>query len=105
EQFGADPSLLGRTFSINGTKVTLAGVAARDFFGETVRPNPASVWLPLGAEPVIRGAAASLLSRPAQDCLYLIGRAASPINRESVGSHATQVLQSWLSGQSFLDDR
>ena len=48
EHFGADRSVVGRAASVNGVPVTIAGVAAASFFGETVRPNPAGVWLPLG---------------------------------------------------------
>jgi len=49
ETFNADPSLIGKTFFVGGTPVTLAGVAAPDFFGETVRANPAGGWLPPSA--------------------------------------------------------
>ncbi|HET9371733.1 MAG TPA: ABC transporter permease, partial [Vicinamibacterales bacterium] len=80
EQFGGDASLIGQAFMINGVAVTLVGVTTPGFFGETIRPNPAGLWIPLGQEPVIRGAETSLVGRPAQDWLYAIGRVSSTPN-------------------------
>ena len=103
EQFGADLSIIDKPFVVNGISATLVGVAAPEFFGETVRPNPVGVWLPLGQEAVLRGATASLSSRPAQDWLYAIGRVPSGVSIAAIDRHATSVLQSWLSTQTFLD--
>jgi predicted permease len=105
EQFGGDPTLVGRSFLIYGTPVTLAGVAARGFFGETVRPNPAGFWLPLGQEGVLRGATASLIARPSSDWLYAIGRLAPGANAPAIFGRATQTLQAWLSAQPFFTER
>jgi predicted permease len=104
ERFGADESLIGRPFLINGVPVALAGVAARDFFGETVRPNPAGIWLPLGQEPILRGQT-SLASRPAQNWLYAMGRVQGPADLEMLSGRATHALQAWLGAQTFLSDR
>ena len=78
-----------RRVLIGGKPMTLAGIAAQEFFGETIRPDPAAVWLPLGQEPYVRGAA-SLLARPDQDWLYAIGRlnpGAHGRLRRSAGDH------------------
>jgi predicted permease len=103
-QFGADPTLIGRAFVINGTAFTLAGVSAPDFFGETVRPNPAGVWLPLGQEPVSHGGSASLLTRPEAHWLYAIGRLPAGRDASAIDGRATHALQTWLSSQSFLSE-
>jgi predicted permease len=103
DQFGADPEAVGRTFYVNGTPLTLIGVAVPEFFGEAVRPNPAALWLPIGQERTIRGAN-SLVGRPETDWLYAIGRVRTGTPASAVGAHATQVLQSWLQGQTFLRD-
>ena len=105
EQFGADRSLLGRTFYINGVGVTLAGVAAPAFFGETVRVNPVGAWLPLGQERVIRGSAAALTTRADQHWLYLIGRLAPDADPAVIGDRATHLIRSWLTAQTFLSER
>ena len=100
DTFNADPSLVGKTFFVGGSPVTLAGVAAPGFFGETVRPNPAGVWLPLGQEPILRRAG-SLNGRPSIDWLYAIGRLKSGVTREGVEAKATAVLSGWLGAQDF----
>lgn len=104
EQFNADPGLVGRAFYINGTPVTLAGVTAPGFFGETVRANPAGLWLPLGQEPLLRGAS-SLRSRPQNDWLYAIGRAKPGATLSTISGIAAPALRSWLTAQTFWSDR
>jgi predicted permease len=102
-RFGADPSVVGASFVVAGKPMTLVGVAARRFFGDTIRPDPASLWLPLGQEAYLRGAT-SLSSRPDQDWLYLIGRLAPGATRRSAEARATNEMQRWLSDQSFLSE-
>jgi predicted permease len=104
DQFGADPNLIGHAFYINGTPVTLAGITDASFFGETVRANPAGIWLPLGQEPIVRGAG-SLIDRPETDWLYTIGRVTPGTSVESVQTKATAALRSWLSAQTFWSDK
>jgi macrolide transport system ATP-binding/permease protein len=105
-RFGGDPTIVGASFLVSGKPMTLVGIAAEEFFGETAGPDPASVWLALGHEPYGRGVA-SLLQRSDQDWLYLIGRMTSGATRMQVEKRATAELQSWLAAQSFLtaDDR
>ncbi|MEX2271628.1 MAG: ADOP family duplicated permease [Vicinamibacterales bacterium] len=102
--FGADPSVVGASFIVAGKPATLVGVADARFFGETIRPNPAGVWLPLGHEPVIRGRGA-LEDRLESDWLYVIGRLAPGATAEQASARATAALQKWLSAQTFVDDR
>lgn len=103
DTFNGDPLLVGKTFFVGGVAVTLAGVTAPDFFGETVRANPAGIWLPLGQEPLLRGAG-SLNARPAQDWLYAIGRLRSGATAQGVAAKASGALGSWLSAQTFWSD-
>jgi predicted permease len=45
-KLGSDPAAVGRTVVVNGTPVTLVGVAPREFFG--FEPgNPPDLWIPL----------------------------------------------------------
>jgi predicted permease len=105
-RFGGDPSIVGASFLVSAKPMTLVGIAAEQFFGDTVGPDPAAVWLPLGHEPYGRGVA-SLLQRVDQDWLYLVGRMAPGATRTEVEARATTELQTWLAAQSFLtaDDR
>src|SRR6266487_1396853 len=101
-RFGGDVSFVGSSFLVSGRPMTLVGVAAEEFFGDTLRPDPAAVWLPLGQEPYVR-AVASLLPRTNQDWLYLIGRMRPGAARQQIEARATTELQAWLAAQSFLN--
>ena len=53
EHFNADPGILGRTQVLNGTLVSIVGVAARDFDGIIPGDAP-DLWLPLEAQHDVR---------------------------------------------------
>ena len=103
QQFGRDPSIVGEVVLVAGRPMTVVGVAAAGFFGDTIRPNPAGVWMPLGQEPAHRGPA-SLADRLDQDWLYAIGRLRAGAMPDEVARRATAALQQWLSAQTFLSD-
>ncbi len=50
-RFGRDPGVIGRTFTFKGTVFTIVGVAAAEFFGETVGEAP-DVWTPVTVQPM-----------------------------------------------------
>ncbi len=100
-RFGLDPSVIGSSFLVNGTPMIVVGVTPREFFGDTIRPNPTAVWIPLGQEPAMR-AEGSLIERADQNWLYAIGRLAPSTRPEQASSRATTALQQWLSAQTFL---
>jgi predicted permease len=102
--FGQDPSVIGGAFIISGTAMTIVGVAAPKFFGDTVRPDPAAIWIPMGQERAIRGTA-SILDRPDQNWLYAIGRIRRGADPARIGARVTTALQQWLSAQSFVSER
>lgn len=101
QHFGRDPSIIGSTVLVAGSPMTVAGVAARGFFGDTVRPDPPGVWLPLGQELAQRGEAA-IAHRVNQDWLYAIGRIRHGVSVERATARATAALVQWLDAQSFL---
>jgi predicted permease len=100
-RLGLDSSVVGNSLVVNGMPMTVAGVAPADFFGDTIRPDPADVWLPMGQEPALR-AAGSLVDRADQNWLYAIGRLKADATPEAVSARATAALQQWLSAQSFV---
>ena len=58
-RFGLDPSIVGRTFTLNGVPTTLVGVMP-----ERVSKLAADVWMPLHLDPADPPAARSLLPLP-----------------------------------------
>ena len=90
-----DPSVVGAAFTVNATPVTVVGVTAPEFFGETLRPDPPDLWVALGAEPTIRGAS-SLIARPGQHWLYAIGRLTPGASPAVVEQKASALLREFL---------
>jgi hypothetical protein len=52
-QFGRDPAIVGRSMQLNGTAVTVVGVAPPDFAGLTVAES-IDVWLPVAMQQELR---------------------------------------------------
>lgn len=46
--WSADPSVIGRTISLNGQGVTIVGVAPRNFRGVSPIETPPDLWMPVG---------------------------------------------------------
>ncbi len=73
-QFGRDEAVLGRTISLDGHAFTIVGVTPPGFFGTDVG-RAVEVAIPLGTEPIIRGAE-SALDRRSNWWLRVIARLA-----------------------------
>jgi len=52
-RFGRDPEIVGRKLTVNGTPVTIVGVAAEHFFGAQVGAAP-DFWLPASMQSAVR---------------------------------------------------
>jgi predicted permease len=103
QQFGRDSSIVGSTVLVNGKPMTVVGVTAAGFFGDTVRMNPPGIWLPMGQEPAQRGQA-SIVERVDQDWLYAIGRVRPGATPAAISVRSTAALRQWLGAQSFLSE-
>jgi predicted permease len=97
--YGSDPSVVGATFIIEGHPFTIIGVAPAGFFGETLRGNPAEIWLPLHQEPLISGGG-TLLRQPVSAWLRAIGRLRPGATVDGLGARLTEVLHQWLQHDS-----
>ncbi len=93
--YGADPSVVGSTFVIEGHPFTVIGVAPPGFFGETLRPDPPDLWIPLQQEPVIDGDAA-LLHQSISAWLRVIGRLRTGASIDGMAPRLTASLRSWM---------
>ena len=104
--YASDASVVGSTFTINDSPVTVVGITAPIFFGDRLTENPPDLWLPLTTEPVVH-ATSSFLDRPNLHWLYLIGRLKPGISPSRVGSKVSVELQQWLAsgdGASTMGD-
>jgi predicted permease len=97
--YGADTSVVGSTFMLDGHPFTVIGVAAPGFFGETLRSDPADMWIPLQQEPTINGGN-SLLQQPVSAWLRMIGRLRPGASIAGMSPRLTGVLRQWMQHDS-----
>ncbi len=70
--FARDPTILGRTLRLNGSRFTVIGVGPPHFTGDVVGTST-DIWIPLSMQPQVnRGD--PRLNRPDSNWLLLIGR-------------------------------
>ncbi|MGB7435449.1 MAG: ABC transporter permease, partial [Candidatus Acidiferrum sp.] len=93
--YGADRSIVGSTFVVEGHPFTVIGIAPAGFFGETLESDPPDVWIPLQQEPLIR-AEGSLLRRPISAWLRMIGRLRPGASTDGMSARLTGILRQWL---------
>ena len=95
ERFQARADVIGSFVTLNGVPATIVGVAPQGFYGETLRPNPAEIWVPLSNEPLLQPAARLLESKPSH-WLYIIGRLKRGVAIPPLEARLTATLQHWL---------
>src|SRR6185312_12809691 len=84
----------GNYFDVLGVN-TIVGVAPPDFYGETLRPDPPELWLPLSADRELNGEHA-IIDQPGEHWLYLIGRSSPGISTVQAQARLTTALRNWL---------
>ena len=97
--YGADRSVLGSSFIIEGHPFTVIGVAPAGFFGETLRSDPPDIWIPLHQEPVINGSG-ELLHQSVSAWLRMIGRLRPGASIAGMAPRLTGVLRQWMQNDS-----
>ena len=96
EKYGADPSVVGASYQINGHPFTVIGVAPPGFYGAKLAGwGMPDFWLPLTAELLIDGATARL-KRPNGNFLDLIGRVRPGVNPKSLEAKLKVEFHDWL---------
>jgi predicted permease len=97
--YGANPSVLGSTFVVEGHPFTVIGIAPPGFFGETLRSDPPDIWIPVQQEPMIAGDGA-LLHQSVGAWLRVIGRLRPGASIAGLGPRLTGVLRQWMQHDS-----
>ena len=93
QHYGGDPSIIGSTFIIDSAAYTIVGIAPREFFGETLRPDPPDFWMPLATEPAMHNDNA-LLDKADSHWLYILGRLKPDASPRAVEAKITAHLSS-----------
>ena len=94
-EFGADPSIIGQTLSIQAHPFTVIGVAPPVFFGDRVTDSPPDFWLPINQEPYGRGEY-TILHHPEQNWLYPLGRVRPGTSIPGLQAKLSAALRNWL---------
>jgi predicted permease len=96
DKYGADPSVVGASYQINGHPFTVIGVAAPGFYGAKLSGfNMPDFWLPLPAELLIDGET-SRLKGPNRNFLDLIGRVRPGTNLKTLEAKLRVEFHDWL---------
>jgi putative ABC transport system permease protein len=96
EKYGADSSVVGAIYQINGHPFTVIGVAAPGFYGAKLAGwGMPDFWLPLTSELLIDGETARL-KRPSGNFLDLIGRVRPGINPKTLEAKLKVEFHDWL---------
>lgn len=104
QRLDGDPAVIGKTAYLNGSAVTIVGVAPSEFFGERMRQSP-DFWIPLVLQPQIE-LLPSYLERTDEYWLSLIGRLSPGATRAQAQAATTVALQQFLTNKegSMLTD-
>ena len=106
QELNSDPSVVGKSFIINGTNFTVVGLMPREFFGERVR-RPPDFWLPLSFHPQIE-LRESFLKEEQAYWLMLMGRLKPGVNMDQAQSNVNLALRQFLTeqaGSQLTEDR
>lgn len=97
--YGADPSVVGSTFIVEGHPFTIIGVTPPGFFGETLRSDPPDIWIPVQQEPMIAGDG-GLLHQSVGAWLRVIGRLHPGASTAGMAPRLTGILRQWMQHDS-----
>ena len=105
-ELNSDPSVVGKSFIINGTNFTVVGVMPREFFGVRVR-RPPDFWLPLSFHPQIELRPSYLTNKEAY-WLTLMGRLKTGVTMEQAQAAVNLQLRQHLTeeaGSKLTEER
>ncbi len=93
--FSGDAKWIGRPVDLNGRSITIIGVTPPEFFGETLEPEPADLWLPLRLQPLTM-LQSSYLGVADMHWLNIMGRLKRPGDLSAAQAQLTHMLQMTL---------
>ena len=102
--YGADPTVVGTTFTIDQHPFTIIGVTPPGFFGDTLNADPPDIWIPIQQEPALNGRG-SFLRLTALAWLRVIGRLRPGASVAGMAPRFTGILRDWIQhGAGFPPD-
>ena len=98
KELNSDPSVVGKSFIINGTNFTVVGITPPEFFGVRVR-RPPDFWLPLSFHPQIELRPSFLTDKQAY-WLTLMGRLKTGVTMDQAQAAVNLALRQHLTEQA-----
>ncbi len=95
EHLHRDPSVVGSIVRIDRVAVTIVGVTAPGFYGETLEADPPGLWMPVAMDRLIDPSRAIVDSAEVH-WLYLLGRLGPETKPAQAQARVTSILQDWL---------
>jgi predicted permease len=95
ERLNRDPAVIGSSVRLDRVSVAIVGVAAPEFYGETLEPDPPSFWMPLAIDRQL-DPVRSILDSPEVHWLYLLGRLGPTMTPSQAQARVNAVLRDWL---------
>ncbi len=93
-RFDGDPSIVGRAITVNGTRLTVVGVAAPGFDGEIVG-GTTEIWIPTSMQPVLMPNQQALAEWNT-GWLLLLGRLRPGVSQEAARAGFTTLINQVL---------
>src|SRR5215469_12360529 len=93
--YGADPAVVGSTFTIEQHPFTIVGITPPGFFGDTLNADPPDIWLPIQQEPAMNGRG-SFQRLTALAWLRVIGRLRPGASVMGMAPRFTGMLHDWI---------
>src|SRR5215831_1899442 len=93
--YGADPTVVGSTFTIEQHPFTIIGITPPGFFGDTLNADPPDIWIPIQQEPAMNGGG-SFVHVTGLAWLRVIGRLRPGASVTGMAAHFTGILRQWL---------
>ena len=94
QEYGSDPRIVGSTFLLDGHPFTIVGVTPPGFYGETLRSDPAELFVPLQQEPALAGGS-TVLKTPLAWFASSGGCVQAPKTR-GMPARFTTIMRAWL---------
>ncbi len=100
QELSADPAVIGRTLTINGTLFTVVGVMPPSFYGVELNEEMPDMWLPITMQQVVmQQQQGSLLDAGGMYWLHMIARRNAGVSAARAQAWTTTQLQQFMTSR------
>lgn len=99
-RFRGDPAVLGQSVLLNGTPITIIGIAPRDFIGTGLPPVPPDLWIPLGMQTRLEPGR-DWARYPDEPRLRVVGRLSLGVSARQSWPELTAIVQRFETSRGF----